>query len=484
MKTRSVTANVVYNMLYQLFTTCLPIITTPYLTRTLGLSQCSVFSFVETIVTLFTIIGAVGTSLYGCRKIAYVRDDRQLLSRTAYEIIFLKLLLLIPVSAVYIAIFCITGEYSGYFWINLVTVISSAVEVTWFFNGIEDFKLVSIRNFIIKVIFVVCLFVFIKTPDDLWKYITLVCVSDLLGNLSMWVMLPRYLLPLRNFRGLSVVGRIRESLALFVPQSANYIYSLSDKAMLGYLTPELDNVGIYDYGYRIVKMILGLLQSMGYVLLSRISNLASSNDTEGIRKYINKSISFTMLLSLPMAFGVVGISRTFVPFYLGGEFAEVSTVLIIISPLIFLTSFNSVLGVQLLLAVKKDKEYTFATVGGALINIFLNFVFIPRFGIYAACASSLISEAAVLAVQFYSSREYVSVISVIRSNYRYLLAALIMFAVCVTVGMLPFGDLTVLVIQLAVSVCVYFGLLFVMRDKLFLEILDRILSFFRKTSEK
>lgn len=333
MKKRSVTANVVYNMLFQLFTTCLPIITTPYLTRTLGLSQCSVYSFVETIVTLFTVFGAVGTSLYGCRKIAYVRDDREKLSKTAYEVIFLKLLLLLPVAGIYISQFCNTGEYSGYFWINLITVISSAVEVTWFFNGVEDFKLVSIRNFIIKILFVVCLFIFIKTPDDLWKYITLVCVSDLLGNLSMWVLLPRYLLPLRHFKKLSPLSHIKESLTLFVPQSANYIYSLSDKAMLGYLTPNLDNVGIYDYGYRIVKMVIGLLQSMGYVLLSRIANLSASNDEEGIRKYISKSVSFTLLLGLPMAFGIVGISRTFVPLYLGGEFAEVSRVLVVYQPL-------------------------------------------------------------------------------------------------------------------------------------------------------
>ena len=100
-QTRSMTSNVLYNMLFQLFTTFLPVITTPYLSRTLGLAQSGVYSFVDTIVTLFTIFGAIGTSLYGCRKIAYVRDNEKELSKATYEIIILKLFLLIPVLAIY-----------------------------------------------------------------------------------------------------------------------------------------------------------------------------------------------------------------------------------------------------------------------------------------------------------------------------------------------------------------------------------------------
>ncbi len=476
----SLTANVVYNMVFQLFTTCLPILTTPYLTRTLGLSQSSVHSFVESIVTLFTVFGSVGTSLYGCRKIAYVRDDRVKLSQTAYEIIFLKLLLLIPVCGVYIPLFCISHEFSRYFLINLITVVSSGFEITWFFNGVEDFKLVTVRNFIVKILFVICLFAFIHKPSDLGKYIFLVCISDLLGNLSMWLLLPRYLLPLRQFHHFAIFKRLKESFALFIPQSASYLYSLADKAMLGTLTPNLDNVGIYDYAYRIVKMIVGLLQSMGYVLLSRISNLQASGDREGIKTYINKSADFTLLLGLPMAFGIVGIADTFVPLYLGEEFAEVSRVLVILSPLIFCTSFNSLLGVQLLLAVGKDKGYTAATVGGAVLNIALNFALIPRFGIYGATAASLLSEVTVLTVQFVLAREYISFGALLRRNGKIALAALVMFAFCLALGRLPVPAIARLALQLIVSVAVYFGALALLRERTFGEILAKVRGFLRR----
>ena len=89
MKKRSLTENVFFNMLYQVLVTVLPIITTPYTARTLGLSANGVHSFTESIVTYFIIFGAIGTSLYGIRKIAYVRDNEEELARVTKEVISL-----------------------------------------------------------------------------------------------------------------------------------------------------------------------------------------------------------------------------------------------------------------------------------------------------------------------------------------------------------------------------------------------------------
>lgn len=481
---KSVTSNVIYNMLFQFFTTFLPVITTPYLSRTLGVSQSGVYSFVESIVTLFTVFGAIGTSLYGCRMIAYVRDDKQKLSQTAYEIFMLKFLILIPVIIIYIVLFCISGKYSIYFIVNILTVIGSAIEISWFFNGVEDFKLVTMRNFIIKIIFVVCLFIFIKSPDDLFKYVLLVCVSNFIGNLSMWICLPKYLLSIRKIEKLKPFKHLKESFKLFIPQSANYVYSLSDKTMLGILTPTLDNVGIYDYSYRIVKMIISILQSIGYVILSRIANLSSKKDNEGIKKYIYKSINFSLFLALPMMFGLIGISNTFVPLYLGSEFIEVSKVIIIISPLVIITSFNSILGVQLLLAIKKDKQYTIATVSGAIINILLNLIFIPVLGIYGACITSLFSEICVLIIQLYYSKEFISIIKILKDNIKPFVFSIIIVLICNLISIININALLVLLLQIIISSLVYFALMFFFKDEIFMEILSKTMSLFKKKKSK
>ena len=475
---KSVTSNVIYNMLFQLFTTCLPVITTPYLSRTLGLAQSGVYSFVDSIVTLFTVFGSIGTSLYGCRKIAYVRDNKKDLTEATYEIIYLKFILLIPILLIYVLLFCLTGELSIYFIINILTVIGSAIEISWFYNGVEEFKSITIRNFIIKIIFIICLFLFIKNPSDLGKYVALVCITNFLGNVSMWFLLRKYINSIKTVKKLHPFKHLKESFVLFIPQSANYVYSIADKTMLGYLTPTLNNVGVYDYAYRIVKMIISILQSMGYVILSRIANLSANNNQKDIKRYINKSISFSLFLGFPMMFGLVGIANNFVPLYLGDEFTEVSRVILILSPLIVITSFNSILGTQLLLAIKKDKEYTRATVAGAILNIILNFALIPVLGIYGACITSLFSEVIVMIIQLIYSRKYVTLKEVFKNNYKALVSSIIMFAVCLAIGLIKLNVIIIILLQIVVSMGIYFGLMFIFNDVTFKEIINKVINMF------
>lgn len=474
MKNSSVSNNIIYNMAFQLFTTFIPVIITPYISRTLGLENNSIYSFVETVVTLIAIFGTIGTFLYGSRKVAYVRDNKYNLSKCTYEIIFLKLILLVPLLLLYIIFFCITGKYKLYFLISIITIISSSLEITWFFNGLEEFKLITIRNFIIKMCFVISLFLFVKTENDLTNYFWIVVINGFVSNICMYPLLKRYIYPLKEVNKLNVFSHLKESFVLFIPQSANYIYSYSDKIMLGLLTPTLTNVGIYDYAYRIVKMIISLLQSIGYALLSRIANLSSKNDEDGIKKYINLSIKFTLFLSLPMMFGLIGISKVFVPLYLGNEYIETSKVIYYLCPLVLITSLNSVLGVQLLLAVKKDVEYIRCTVLGAVINIALNFALIPKYGIIGACITSLLSEFVVLILETFYSYRFLHLKQIAYSFIRYFGCSIVILIICLIVSMFNVSNIIKLVLQVCFSVLFYFLLLYLLKDEMFIKITKKV----------
>ncbi len=474
MKNSSVSNNIIYNMAFQLFTTFIPVIITPYISRTLGLENNSIYSFVETVVTLIAIFGTIGTFLYGSRKVAYVRDNKYNLSKCTYEIIFLKLILLVPILLLYIIFFCITGKYKLYFLISIITIISSSLEITWFFNGLEEFKLITIRNFIIKMCFVISLFLFVKTENDLTNYFWIVVINGFVSNICMYPLLKRYIYPLKEVNKLNVFSHLKESFVLFIPQSANYIYSYSDKIMLGLLTPTLTNVGIYDYAYRIVKMIISLLQSIGYALLSRIANLSSKNDEDGIKKYINLSIKFTLFLSLPMMFGLIGISKVFVPLYLGNEYIETSKVIYYLCPLVLITSLNSVLGVQLLLAVKKDVEYIRCTVLGAVINIALNFALIPKYGIIGACITSLLSEFVVLILETFYSYRFLHLKQIAYSFIRYFGCSIVILIICLIASMFNVSNIIKLVLQVCFSVLFYFLLLYLLKDEMFIKITKKV----------
>ena len=236
-------------MLYQVIVTILPVITTPYTARVLGLHANGIHSFTESIVTYFIIFGSLGTSLYGIRKVAYVRENEEQLAQTTIEIILLKLILMAGTLLVYVPVLCIGSEYAYIYRIQIINIVANGIDIS----------------------------------------------CSLLGNILMLYYLPQYV-RLKIHGRLHPLSHVKGSILLFIPQVMNYVYALLDRSMLGWMT-HTDNVGIYDQAQRLIRMITAILQSLGYVMMARVANLTMANDEEGIRQYIQKSINFTMFLA-------------------------------------------------------------------------------------------------------------------------------------------------------------------------------------------
>jgi len=478
MKKRSVTENVFFNMLYQVLVTVLPVITTPYMTRTLGLHANGIHSFTESIVTYFIILGAMGTSLYAIRKVAYVSNDEQELARVTKGIIALRLMLMLVTLAVYIPTLCINNEYAYIYRIHIINIVANGIDITWFYQGVEDFKKVTIRNLVVKFIYIVCLFSFIRTPKDLPLYVLMTVTSSLVGNLIMIYYLPQYV-DLKKGGQIAPLSHIKPSLILLIPQAMNYIYALIDRSMLGWLT-NTDNVGIYDQGQRIARMITGVLQSVGYVMMARVANLTMSNDKEGIRAYVHKSVNFNLFIALPAMFGILGVADDFIPFFLGGEYVGVVPVLKILSVLIFIVSMNSLMGVQLLLPLGKEKIYTLATTAGALVSVAANMILIPMFETFGACIACLIAESSVFAVSYWNLRDMFNLPRLLKDNFSVIAGSLIMYAVVRLIAMLNINVVLKLMCELAGGVVIYVAIVLLAKNETALAILEKVLGFVKK----
>ena len=194
----------------------------------------------------------------------------------------------------------------------------------------------------------------------------------------------------------------------------------------------------------------------------------------GIRNYIDLSIKFTIFLSLPMMFGLIGISNVFVPLYLGNEYIETSKVIYYLCPLILITSLNSVLGVQLLLAVRKDAEYIKCTVLGAIINIGLNFVLIPKYGIIGACITSVLSEFIVLILETIYSSEFLELKQIAKSFIRYFGCSVVILVICLIINLFNFSNIVKLILQICASSLFYFSILYILKDEIFIKIIKKI----------
>lgn len=472
MKQRSIAENLFYNMLYQVLVTVLPIVTTPYIARALGLTATGTHSYVESIVTYFTLFGALGTSMYAVRKIAAVRENEQHLAQATMEIMLLKLILMSITLAIFIPSLCIGSEYAYLYRIHIINIVATGLDISWFYQGIEDFKKVTLRNLLMKLLFIIVLFVFVKTPADLPIYVLSIVGSSLIGNLMMIAYLPGYVKlrasePLRPFR------HLKECLVLFLPQIMNYVYVLLDRTLLGVMTTK-DHVGIYDQAQRLVRMIAGMMQTLGYVMMARICHLTAANDTEGIRKYIHKSIDFTLFLAMPAVAGIIAVAPDFIPLFLGEEFLQVIPTLQILSVVILTASCNSILGMQLLIPLKREKVYTIAMISGAGVNVVTNLCLIPILGVYGACIASISAELVVMLVCYFNTRDMISLKLVLKNNAWAAIAALVMFCAVSLTAQIQAHVVVKLLIEVCTGVVVYFAITFVTKNETLLSILGKV----------
>jgi hypothetical protein len=192
LKKNSVTKNYIYNFLYQILTIIIPLITTPYLSRVLGAENIGIYSFTISITTYFILFGSLGVAMYGQREIAYVQNDIKKRSKIFFEIFFMRCITLGISLFIFYITFCSKGQYNIYYKILILEIIANAIDISWYFQGLEEFKKTVMRNTIVKLISVICIFVFVKESTDLNKYFIIYVLSTFLGNLSLWMYLPRF----------------------------------------------------------------------------------------------------------------------------------------------------------------------------------------------------------------------------------------------------------------------------------------------------
>lgn len=183
----SIKKNFLYNAFYQVLTLILPLITTPYISRVMGAERVGVYSYAYSIAYYFGMFILLGTNNYGNRTIASVRDDKKILSKTFWSIYAMQLFLGLFVSTVYLMYVFVIAEEQMMALLQIIYLISVALDISWFFFGIEQFKLTVTRNTIIKILTVVAMLLFVKSIDDLYIYALIMVGSSLISQIFLWI---------------------------------------------------------------------------------------------------------------------------------------------------------------------------------------------------------------------------------------------------------------------------------------------------------
>ena len=454
---KSIQRNLAYNFAYQILAVLLPLITTPYVSRVLGPEKVGEYSYAYAVAYYFVMIAMLGLNNYGNRTIASVRDQKEELSKEFCGIYLMQLLFGLLSLIAY-------GMYGLFFsnqpmtWIVSLYVISAIFDINWFFFGVESFKITVIRNAIIKLATTTLVFCFVKGQDDINKYALIMVSGALSSQLVLWKYIRGYV-HLCKLTYTDVLKHIKPNLILFIPVVAVSLYKVMDKIMLGAMTTKTE-VGLYESSERIIQIPMALIQSIGTVMLPKMTNLIANHDEKTSKNYISHSIMLVMLLSSSMSFGIMGVARYFVPIYYGEGYLKCVTLFQVLLPSCIFIAFANVIRTQFLIPKKRDKVYIISVVMGAIINLIVNYCLIPRFASVGAAVGTLIAEVVVCVYQALMVRKEIPIFEYVRKSVPFVVSGIIMYAVLAVVN-IDASDVVNLFAHIIIGALIYVGLVWV-----------------------
>ena len=472
---KSIAKNYIYNLIYQMLTILLPLVTTPYLSRVLGAENIGIYGYTISIVTYFILFGTLGVSMYGQREIAYKQSDKSARSKAFWEIIILRTITLSISILLFYLIYGRIGEYAVYYRILIIQLVANLFDISWLFQGIEEFDKTVVRNLIVKLLSLVLIFVVIKTPEDLWKYFAIYVGAELLGNMTLWLYLPKYLEKI-NVKTLEIKKHIKPVIALFVPQIAIQIYTVLDKTMIGKITGDMVEVGYYEQAQKIVKATLTVTTALQTVMNSRIANAYATKNEKEVKKCLEKSFNFIWLITVPMVFGLIAVATKFVPWYYGEGFEGVTNILIVTAPILIAMGISGVTGTQYLVQIGKQKEFTISVICGAITNVIFNIILIHFFNGVGAAMASVIAEIVIALVQLKYFKDQFKITEILKLGTKCVISGIVMFIfVKLLTDILPISIINT-IIEVIVGGIIYIIMLIILKYSFLTDIYNQIIG--------
>ena len=463
---QSIKKNYILNTVYQILALITPLITAPYISRVLGAEGVGDYSFTYSVSAVFSMFAILGTTTYGQRAIAQIREDREALSKTFWEIECVSLLSMCVTLLAWFVFILVYPKHKLLFLILTLEILSSGADISWFYSGLERFSFIVFRNSAIKISGIILLFLLVKNRQDLWIYLFIMGGSRFLGNLSMWITLRRFVHRVR-IKQLQLKGHLKNTFAYFIPTIAASVYSYLDKVMIGVFTTSSVENGYYEQAQKIVRVGYTIIISLNTVMSSRMSFLFARNSIDEIKVRLERSLAFILTFSIPIVFGICAIANNFVPWFYGDEFNKVILLLYLSSPLVVILSMHNFLASQYLIPSGQRVRSTKGVVIGAVTNFIFNLILIPMFQSVGAIIATVLAESSICIVYYIMSREIVTLKMVLKYVPKQLFASIVMGIVISFIGRNATGSIKITVLQIAVGVLLYAILLLVMRERFF-----------------
>lgn len=477
----STKVNFLFSLFVQIASYLITLLTSPYLSRVLGPSSIGENAFINSTSRYFVLIISFGFLTYGVKEISRLQKDKKEYSKVFWNIVSSRAFLFVICFLVYFLLSYFWGFGTSFdkrlFLIYSLMLLSTLFDISYLFQGLENFKIVSLVTVFYKIAGATLYFLLVKSSSDLIVYVLITCLETCLSALTMWLFaIKRISRPVGA--DIHLFQTLKSNLPYFLPTIAMSIYTLLDKTMLGYLSSSAE-LGYYEQAYKIIVFAAVVINSIGPVILSRISSLIEEGNEDEVRHKIIQMAEVSELIIWPSIFGLYAIGDCFIPSFFGEEYMASVKVLYWLTPLIFVIPLSNQIGNAYYLPRGKVSMTTYFLLIGASINLLTNFFAIKYLGAEGAAITSLAAEAVIAFLYVFFSRQKMPYKDMAQAGLKPFLAGGIMFGVLFPIKIFalnPYIDsaITKTIIGFFIGVIVYCLLLLIFHEPMVMSSLQNI----------
>ena len=400
MEKNSIKKNFLMNILLTLSTFIFPLITFPYVSRVLTPIGTGKVAMATSFVQYFVMFAQLGIPTYGIRAVAKVRDDREKLTKTVHELLIIST---ITSVIAYVILFVCIGTIprisaeKPLYYVMSANIFLNMIGMEWMYKGLEQYTYITIRSIIFKFIALVMMFIFIHNVDDyIWYGVTSVVASSLSFVLNF--------INARKYVDMKWLGHYDfrphlKAVAIFLAMSiATTVYTHLDTVMLGFMTTDTD-LGYYNTSIKIKTVLVSMVTSLGAVLLPRASYYVETNQMTNFKIIARKALDFVFVAALPVTVFFIYFARQSVMLISGGAYMGSIEPMQILMPTTIFIGLTNILGIQILVPLGKERQVLYSEIVGAVVDLILNFILIPRYASSGAAIGTLVAEFCVLIYQ-------------------------------------------------------------------------------------
>ena len=391
----SIKKNFAYKSVLTLSTYLINFITFPYVARVLGVERIGLVNFVDNTVNYFLLFATMGVGLLGVREIAAVKEDKKRRDQVYSSVLALNLLFTLVSLGIYLL--CVVTipklcQYDELFYIGTAKILFTVFLVEWFFTGVENFRYITLRSILIKVLYIISVFLFVRDTSDYRLYFILTVGVVVLNALINQFYIRRLVRIL--WRDIQLFKYLKQNVTLGIYALMTSMYLTFNVMYLGLMSNNME-VGYYTTAFKLYSVVLGFFSAFTNVMLPRMSSLLANGEKDRFQELVNRSFSVMATCCIPLILCSMILAPQIIYILSGPGYEGAILPMRIIMPAAFAVGMAQVLAIQVLMPMKKDKVLLVASIIGAVVSLLINLLVIPSLASAGSAIVLVCSEAVV-----------------------------------------------------------------------------------------